>query len=325
MPPPVSPPASPALVRALALHGAGHIAEAMVAVSRLANAGEARALVTLAEWKWAGAGVPANPPQARALFDRAGAAGDFTAATYATNLMAAGIAGPRDWPAALARLAAEARHDPARREAMALIAAMALNEAGDPQALPPAETLGTAPRATLFPGLFTAAECDYLRARAAPWYQPSVVNTAGGGQVRDTMRTSDGATIFWLIEDPAVHALNRRLAAVTGTDAAQGEALQILRYRPGQQYRPHLDFVRASDNQRFLTALVYLNHDYDGGETAFIKTGLKVKGRRGDALVFANADAARAPDPLSEHAGLPVTRGTKYLASRWIREARWAP
>jgi hypothetical protein len=28
---------------------------------------------------------------------------------------------------------------------------------------------------------------------------------------------------------------------------------------------------------------------------------------------------------LSEHAGLPVTHGIKYLASRWIREARLTP
>ena len=28
---------------------------------------------------------------------------------------------------------------------------------------------------------------------------------------------------------------------------------------------------------------------------------------------------------LTEHAGLPVTSGTKFLYSRWIRESRWAP
>jgi prolyl 4-hydroxylase len=139
------------------------------------------------------------------------------------------------------------------------------------------------------------------------------------------MRTSDGSTIHWLIEDPAVHALNRRLAAASGSDAAQGEAIQILRYRPGQQYHPHFDFVRASDNQRTWTALVYLNHDYTGGETSFLRTGLKVKGRKGDAIVFRNAGADGGPDPMSEHAGLPVAGGVKYLASRWIRAKRWVP
>jgi prolyl 4-hydroxylase len=73
------------------------------------------------------------------------------------------------------------------------------------------------------------------------------------------------------------------------------------------------------------TALVYLNDDYEGGETCFIKTGLTVKGRKGDALLFRNATPDRALDPMTEHAGLPVTRGVKLLASRWIRERRWLP
>ena len=136
--------------------------------------------------------------------------------------------------------------------------------------------------------------------------------------------TSDGASLQWVVEDPALHALARRLAALTGTDYDQGEALQILRYRPGQQYRPHVDWL-GEDKPRVLTALVYLNEDYEGGETAFTKAGLKVKGARGDVLVFRSVGADGAFDPMSEHAGLPVTSGTKYLASRWIRARRWVP
>ena len=43
------------------------------------------------------------------------------------------------------------------------------------------------------------------------------------------------------------------------------------------------------------------------------------------ALIFRSALPDRTVDPLSEHAGLPVTSGTKLLASRWIREKRWTP
>jgi prolyl 4-hydroxylase len=124
--------------------------------------------------------------------------------------------------------------------------------------------------------------------------------------------------MHWLIEDPATHALNRRLAALTGTNVDQGEPLHILRYRPGQEYRPHVDWL-LDDNPRVLTALVYLNEEYTGGETEFVKTGLKVRGSKGDVLVFRSQGPAGGLDPLSEHAGRPVTTGTKYLASRWIR------
>lgn len=322
--PPV-PAVDPQLAQAQALIGAGRIPEAMMLLTRLAAQNQAGALRRLAELRWTGAGVPANQAEARELFRRAGAAGDHDAGHWFTNLLASGIGGPRDWTTALSRLATEAKNDPARAAALAMLAQMDLAPDGEPAAVPKGEIRSTAPKVTFFPGLFSAAECDYLRRFAEPHYAPSFVNSGNGRLVRDTMRTSDGATLAWLIEDPAVHALNRRLAAASGTDAGQGEALQILRYRPGQQYRPHLDFVRASANNRVLTALVWLNADFQGGETQFVKTGLTLKGRKGDAMVFRNAGPDSQPDPLSEHAGLAVTKGTKYLASRWIREHRWVP
>jgi prolyl 4-hydroxylase len=318
-------PHHPDLTRAIQLSAAGRNPEAVAIIRRLAAANDAEALAMLAELTWRGGMVPQDPVAARHLFRRAGERGHASAGIFYTNLLASGISGPRDWAGALARMADETKISARRQQVAALIAAMPLTADGDPVALPLGEPLSTAPHVTLFRALFTPAECDYLITVATPMMQPSTVNTSTGQPVKDPIRTSDGATIDWMIEDPAVHALNRRLAAISGTDAAQGEALQILRYRPGQQYKPHYDFVRASENQRHLTALVWLNTGYTGGETAFAKTGLAIKGERGDCLLFRNALPDRSVDPLSEHAGRPVTAGEKLLASRWIREQRWAP
>jgi len=317
-------PPHPMLVQAFQLLQAGRAAEAIVIIRRRAAEGDANAQLTLAEMTWGGM-VTQDPVAARGLFEKSARGGNPIAAKRVTNLLASGIAGARDWRAALERLREEARRDPARRAALRLIEGMKLDDSGDPLALPSSERLSEAPDVVIARGLFTTAECDYLSQLAAPGFSPSVVNDSTGRQVRDPIRTSDGSTLHWAIEDPAVHAINRRLAAATGTDAAQGEAMQILRYRPGQEYKPHFDFVRASDNQRMMTALIYLNDDYQGGETLFVKTGLEVKGRKGDALIFRSATPDRELDPLSEHAGLPVTGGVKLLASRWIREKRWAP
>lgn len=68
------------------------------------------------------------------------------------------------------------------------------------------------------------------------------------------------------------------------------------------------------------TALLYLNDAYQGGETEFLPSGLKVKGRPGDILVFSNVLADGRGDPASRHAGLPVASGEKWLASKWFRE-----
>lgn len=318
-------PRHPQLVQAFALSKAGRNPEAILIINQLAAQNEPEALFVLAEMKWRGGMVPQDPIQARELYRSAANLGHPQAAIIVTNLLANGVAGERDWPQALARLREEAKHHSSRGLQIDLIEKMALDGEGGPQSLPEAEVLSATPSVILFPRLFSAGECDYLRRLAEPGYQPSVVYDAQRRIQRDPIRTSDGSTIHWQMEDPLVHALNRRLAAATGTDATQGEAMQILRYRPGQQYRNHYDFVQSSDNQRFQTALVYLNHDYQGGETCFVKTGLKVKGRKGDALVFRSALPDRTLDPLSEHAGLPVLSGTKILASRWVREKRWAP
>ena len=318
-------PLHPQLQQAVQLSVAGHNPQAMLIINQMVAQQNPQAIAMLAELKWRGGMVPQDPRAARDLWRRAGELGHAQSAEITTNLLANGVAGERDWRRAVERLREEARRSEARKRALALLDKMALTDDGDPVKLPSAERLAERADVRRIERLFTAAECDYLRALAEPDYEASVVNDARGQPMRDPIRTSDGATLHWMIEDPAVHALNRRLAAASGTRFDQGEATLILRYRGGQEYKPHFDFVRSEDNQRFMTVLVYLNHDYKGGETVFPEINLKVKGRKGDALIFTSALPDRTVDPLSKHAGMPVTQGIKYLCTKWIREERWVP
>jgi prolyl 4-hydroxylase len=97
--------------------------------------------------------------------------------------------------------------------------------------------------------------------------------------------------------------------------------LQVLHYAPGERYHEHSDALPgvAPNQQRVLTFLIYLNEDYEGGETSFPALGLNVRGRLGDGLLFRNATPDGRPDERALHASLPVTNGVKHLASRWIR------
>ncbi len=314
-------PQHPMLTQAFALAEAGRTAEGVAIIERLAGVGDPEALFALADLHWRGALLQQDFVRGRKLFGRASDAGHPMALRAYTNLLASGIAGPADWPTAIRRLRAEARIDARRAQMLALIEQMDLDEKGDPRSWPEGRQLSEVPKVLLFEGAFTPAECDFLILVAEPAYVESLVKDGYGGDVRNHIRTSDGSTIHWLIEDPAIHAINRRLAALSGTAVEQGEPIQILRYRPGQQYHPHVDWL-GDENARILTALIYLNDDYEAGETEFVKTGLRVKGRKGDVLVFSSIDAEGGCEPLSEHAGLPVTKGTKYLASRWIRAGR---
>jgi prolyl 4-hydroxylase len=248
--------------------------------------------------------------EARELFRRAGEAGNRNAAVIHCNLTASTV----DWEEGLRLLRRLAATSPRCRRELAVVEAMA------PGPPPAGELVSEAPHLTLFRGLFTEAECRYLIEAAAPMLEPSVVVDAATGRQRpDPVRVSDSVGFTLPLENPAVHALNRRIAAASGTAVIQGEPLQVLRYRPGGEYKPHFDAIPGFANQRILTMLIWLNEDYEGGETLFMKTGAKLKGRIGDALLFRNALADGTRDPDAGHAGLPVMKGEKLVASRWIR------
>jgi prolyl 4-hydroxylase len=314
----------PALDEALALWRSGRKQEGLAKLVSLAAANQPDALFILAEFYWTGGPLPQDLGRGRELLRRAGEAGHLLGAIGYTNLLCGGVAGERDWPGAVERLRDEASRDPDRARSLALLETMDLDKTGDPRSLPKPRELSDSPRAVLHPGAFTAEECDFLIATAEPTLGPSRVADGAGKEVLSTIRTSDDTSIFWMREDPATHALNRRIAAISGTGPEQAEPLLVLRYRPGQEYRPHIDWD-GGENGRVITALLYLNDGYEGGETLFVKTGLKVKGEKGDVLVFHSTTPDGAFDPMSEHAGLPVTEGVKFLASRWIHPHRFAP
>jgi prolyl 4-hydroxylase len=177
------------------------------------------------------------------------------------------------------------------------------------------------PYIALYERLFSPAECKYLAVLGAPWLEKAgILDLTGQGRTDENIRNAHSCSIPNLAEDLIVQAINRCIAAATGTQPGWGEPLNILKYTPGQQYRPHHDGT-GSDNVsvRTLTALIWLNDQFEGGETDFPKIGVRVRGGVGDMLVFRNVRDDGSFDERMIHAGLPVTEGVKWMASRWIR------
>lgn len=190
----------------------------------------------------------------------------------------------------------------------------------------PPEQLSTYPRVELVRNFLTQPECAYLMVLADPRFEPSMILDRATGERRpDPVRTSDGMSFGPIHEDIVINAINHRVAMATGTRYDHGEPLHMLRYRGGQEYRPHGDALPGSGNLRNWTAIMYLNDDYSGGETEFPDLGLRIRGRTGDLLLFCNVDLSGKAEPLSKHAGRPVTRGTKYIATRWVHAKRYHP
>lgn len=179
--------------------------------------------------------------------------------------------------------------------------------------------------------LLTSLQCAYLRTISAPLMVPSKV-VANGSSEPAGFRTSDGAVILPAHMDMPLVQILWRLSAAVGAGPEQGEFLSLLRYHPGQEYRPHHDYLPEDETdysavkragQRSHTLLTYLNEGYSGGVTAFPKLGIRYKGGVGDSLMFENIDEGGKPLPDSLHAGEPVQQGEKWLATLWIRERRF--
>jgi prolyl 4-hydroxylase len=295
--------------------------DAVALLERGGRSGDADCWVELAAWYLRGNIVRRDLAKSRECFRLAAELGHRQSRRIHIALLANGAGGPADWRMALDLLREFAPSDQDSRRELDLLGKMALDKDGNPSGIPPPQRLGEIPEVHLFRALLTHDECQYLIDRAGPMFQPAVVVDPATGRMRPhPVRTSENAMFPLVDETPAIHAINRRLALASRTSVENGEPLQVLRYRPGQEYKPHHDALPHADNQRVLTVLVYLNEGYSGGETLFVKTGLNVKGRKGDGLVFRNADAQGRADPAALHAGMPVLQGQKFVASRWIRE-----
>ncbi len=186
------------------------------------------------------------------------------------------------------------------------------------------------PRAVLLDGLLGVDECETLidYAHSKGLRHSGVVDRETGESVHHQARTSTSVCLR-RAETPLIGAIEARLAALTGWPVTHGEGLQVLRYEPGQQYRPHFDWFnpeRAGSaahlkrgGQRVGTTVIYLAPALQGGGTRFPKVGVEVSPRAGGAIFFANIDPSGRPDEMSLHAGTPVLQGTKIVMTYWQR------
>ena len=184
------------------------------------------------------------------------------------------------------------------------------------------------PEVVEFAQLLSAAECAALIDGARPRLSASLtVDSHTGGEAPHPDRTSQGM-FFARGENAVVTRIEARIATLLGWPADHGEGLQILRYPPGAQYRPHYDYfdpaqpgtpaLLARGGQRVATLIMYLHAPDGGGATVFPDLQLSVAPVRGNAVFFSYAQA----DPASRslHGGEPVTRGEKWIATKWLRE-----
>ena len=308
---------------------------------RRAEDGDAHALTMLGRRLLTGQGVTPAPRDGIACIERAAALGDGEATALLALFEAWGVLRARDVSSALDRLqrAAElgwtaAQHELrflARSDGEDWASLRARVDVAAWTAPTKVRVLTESPGIRVSEGFATPAECAWLIELGRPGLRPALIYRKDAiGHVASASRTNTESDYTIARADIVLNLVRARLAGTAGVESRYFEVAKLLHYEPGQRFEPHCDFQEpttpaleqevARHGQRVATALLYLNDDYEGGETDFPRIGLQYRGARGDLLMFDNVRPSGALDYDTLHAGLPPTRGVKWLYSQWIRD-----
>jgi len=190
----------------------------------------------------------------------------------------------------------------------------------------------TAPRVVVFGGLLADDECDEMIALArARLVRSETVQTNTGSSEVNNARTSQGM-FFDRGEYMLCQRIEARIAALLGWPVENGEGLQVLRYGPGAEYKPHYDYfdpahagtptILKRGGQRVASLVCYLSAPALGGATIFPDVQLEVAPVKGNAVFFSYERPH--PSTRSLHGGAPVLEGEKWVATKWLREGVFA-
>lgn len=193
------------------------------------------------------------------------------------------------------------------------------------------QVLSWSPRIFLVEDFLSPYECDYIIFKSRPLLERSTVVSKKGsnGEIHEG-RTSRGMFFSKNESDLMIKSIEKKIAELTMLPSSNGESLQVLNYGIGEEYRPHYDYFDPSTEgglfqycrggQRVATVIMYLADTEEGGETIFPQANIKVRPKKGNALIFYNCTPDGSEDPLTLHGGAPVIKGEKWIATKWIRK-----
>lgn len=201
--------------------------------------------------------------------------------------------------------------------------------------------------------VLTNEECNYIINDAKNKLNESTVMSIDKNgkyiDAKDNSRTSNHAFINNDLHKNIIKKAERLINKYSKipVSSKQFEQIQVVRYKPGQEYREHFDICHPTQSHksqlntckedfkkfnsiRYATIIFYLNDGFKGGETYFSKIRKKIIPKKGKALIFFNCNYNKDTNKTglcdiinnSEHAGLPVIKDKideKWIANIWVR------
>lgn len=165
------------------------------------------------------------------------------------------------------------------------------------------------PQIFLIEDFLTEAECnDYIALSHEKVFEEAKINVGGRQLMSKGIRNNDRLMIF---DNNLAEDLFKKAAEFLPQDHEDfsllnfNEMFRVYKYSVGQQFKMHRDgsYIRNEKEKSFYTFLIYLNDDFEGGETEF-ENLFTVAPKKGTALIFYH--------PL-RHEGKTLISGLKYV------------
>lgn len=165
------------------------------------------------------------------------------------------------------------------------------------------------PQVFLIEDFLSEAECDDCIALSeGKTFEEAKINVGGRQMMSKGIRNNDRLMIF---DNKMAENLFRKASEFLPQEHENcnllnfNEMFRVYKYSPGQQFKMHRDgsYIRNENEKSLYTFLIYLNDDFEGGETEF-ENLFTVAPKKGTALVFYH--------PL-RHEGKTLISGLKYV------------
>lgn len=182
----------------------------------------------------------------------------------------------------------------------------------------------------------TPEECDHIISISKDQMKPSMIYSDTSDVYDTASRKSEQA---WIKDeaDPLVASISQKVSKISQIPIENQEDMQVVSYNPGGFFTPHYDacdgntgYCERMDGRagpRLWTYLIYLNDNFEGGETVFPELKVSVKPKKGKCVVFQST----LPEPDGRiilealHGGNPVISGNKWICNKWIRNGVYDP
>jgi len=151
-------------------------------------------------------------------------------------------------------------------------------------------------------------KCDEFIAQSESiGYEPALVQTEKGQKRVEGVRNNQRILFTdFILAEQIWNELKEFAPNQIGNSYSIGlnEMFRFYKYDPGQEFKKHRDqsYIRNDFEASYFTFMIYLNDNYEGGETIF--NDLLVKPEKGMALIFFHD---------LEHEGSKILTGEKYV------------